>query len=59
VTPAQLAVAVMRNVTSSVVAVVSSQGLTTLGATGGAAAVEGAKQIGEAIKGVFGGAKKK
>jgi hypothetical protein len=30
-----------------------------VGGTSGAAAVEGAKQIGEAIKGLFGGEKKK
>jgi hypothetical protein len=58
-TPQQLAAAVMRDVTSKVIAAVSSQGLTNLGANGGAAAVEGVKQIGEAIKGIFGGGEKK
>lgn len=58
VTPAQLAVAVMRHVVPSVVSA-STGALTKLGGTSGAATVEGAKQIGEAIKGIFGGEKKK
>jgi hypothetical protein len=58
VTPAQLAFAIMRSVTSSVVAA-STQALTKVGGTTGAAAAEGAKQIGSAIKGIFGGDKKK
>jgi hypothetical protein len=56
-TPAQIAFAVMRNVTSSVVAA-STSALTKLGGTSGAASIEGAKQIGEAIMGIFGGQKK-
>jgi uncharacterized protein involved in outer membrane biogenesis len=56
ITPAQVAVAVMRNVTTNVVAA-STQALGTMGGTSGAAAAEGAKQIGNAIKGLFGGKK--
>jgi hypothetical protein len=58
VSPAQLAVAVMRHVTPQIVAA-SMQALSKTGGTTGAAAVEGAKQVGEAIKGLFGGDKKK
>ena len=58
VTPAQLAFAVMRNVTANVVAA-STQALTKVGGTSGAAAIESAKQVGEALKGLFGGEKKK
>jgi hypothetical protein len=58
VTPAQMAVAIMRAVVPNVVAA-STQALTKVGGTSGAAAVEGAKQVGEAIKGLFGGDKKK
>ena len=58
VTPAQLGVAVMRHVTPTIVAA-SMQALSTGGGAAGAAAVEGAKQIGGAIKGLFGGEKKK
>jgi uncharacterized protein involved in outer membrane biogenesis len=58
VTPAELAFAIMRSVTTSVVAA-STQALTKVGGTTGAAAAEGAKQIGSAIKGIFGGDKKK
>lgn len=58
VTPAQLAVAIMRHVTPNIVAA-SMQALGKAGGTSGAAAVEGAKQVGEAIKGLFGGEKKK
>ena len=57
VTPAQLGVAIMRHVTPTIVAA-SMQALTTGGGAAGAAAVEGAKQIGGAIKGLFGGEKK-
>jgi hypothetical protein len=56
-TPAQIAFAVMRNVTSSVVSA-STGALTKLGGTSGAATLEGAKQVGEAIRGIFGGQKK-
>ena len=58
ITPAQLAVAIMRHVTPTIVAA-SMQALTKAGGTSGAAAVEGAKQVGEALKGLFGGEKKK
>ena len=58
ISPAQLAVAVMRHITPQIVAA-SMQALSKAGGTTGAAAVEGAKQVGEAIKGLFGGEKKK
>lgn len=57
ITPAQVAFAVMRNVTTSIVAA-TTQALTKTGGTSGAAALEGAKQVGEALKGMFGGKKK-
>jgi hypothetical protein len=57
VTTAQLAVAIMRHVTPTIVAA-SVQALGKAGGTTGAA-VEGAKQVGEALKGLFGGEKKK
>lgn len=57
VTPAGLAFAVMRNVTSSVVAA-STGALQKVGGTSGAAAADAAKQAAEAIKGLFGGKKK-
>ncbi len=57
ITPAQVAFAVMRSVTSAIVSA-SAQAFTKVGGTGGAAAVEGAKQVGNAIKGLFGGQKK-
>jgi len=56
ITPAQVTFAVMRNVTANIVAA-STQALGKIGGTSGAAAAEGAKQIGEAIKGLFGGKK--
>ena len=56
ITPAELAGAVMRSITSSVV-VASTQALTKAGSTSGAAAAEGIKKTGEAIKGLFGGKK--
>jgi hypothetical protein len=55
VTPAQLAVAIMRHVTPGIIAT-SVQALSKSGALNG---VEGLKQVGEAIKGLFGGEKKK
>jgi hypothetical protein len=58
VSPAQLAVAVMRHITPQIVAA-SMQALSKSGGTTGAAAVEGVKQMGDAIKGLFGGEKKK
>ncbi len=57
VTPAGLAFAVMRSVTSSVVAA-STGALQKVGGTSGAAAADAAKQAAEAIKGLFGGKKK-
>ena len=58
ITPAQVAFAVMRNVTSTVVAA-SAQAMTKINSTSGAAAAEAAKGAAEAIKGFFGGDKKK
>ena len=58
ITANQLAVAVMRSVTTSVVAA-TTQALTRVGGTTGAAATEAAKQVGEAIKGIFGRDRKK
>lgn len=58
ITPSQLAFAIMRSVVPSVVSA-STQALTKLGGTTGAATAEGAKQVGEAIRGIFGGDKKK
>lgn len=56
VTPAGFAAAVMRSVTTSVVAA-STQALTKVGGTSGAAAADAAKQAANAIKGLFGGKK--
>jgi uncharacterized protein involved in outer membrane biogenesis len=58
VTPAQVAVAVMRSVTTSVVAA-STQALAKVGGTSGAAAADAAKQAGQVLKGIFSGDKKK
>lgn len=56
ITPDQLAFAVMKSVTSSIVsATVKAAG--QIGTTGGAATVEGAKKAVEGIKGLFGGKK--
>lgn len=57
ITPAGVVFAVMRSVTTSIVAA-TTQALTKLGGTSGAAANESVRQVGEAIKGLFGGAKK-
>jgi hypothetical protein len=57
ITPAQVSFAVMRNVTSSVVAA-STAAMTKINSTGGAAAVEAAKGAVDAVKGLFGGKKK-
>lgn len=60
ITPAQLAFAVMRQVSTDVIAVATDALMKGGGGTNNAAAaVEGAKQIGNAIKGIFGGEKKK
>jgi uncharacterized protein involved in outer membrane biogenesis len=56
ITPGQLTFAVMRSVTGSVVSA-TVQAAGKIGATSGAAAVEGAKKAGEAIKDLFGGKK--
>jgi uncharacterized protein involved in outer membrane biogenesis len=56
ITPDQLAFAVMKNVTASIVSA-TAQAAGQLGKTGGAAAAEGVKQVGDAIKGLFGGKK--
>ena len=58
ITAPQLAAAIMRHITPQIIAA-SMQALGKTGGTTGAAAVEGAKQIGEAIKGMFGGGEKK
>lgn len=57
-TPPQLGFAIMRSITASVVSA-STKALGPLGGATGAAAAEGARQVGEAIKGLFDGAKKK
>ncbi len=57
ITPGQLVFAVMRSVTTSVVAA-TTQAIGKIGGTSGAAAAEGVKQVGDAIKGLFGGEKK-
>ena len=56
ITPDQLAVAVMRSVTGSVVSA-TAQAAGKIGGTAGAAAAEGLKGAGDAIKGLFGGKK--
>lgn len=56
ITPGQLAFAVMRSVTGSVVSA-TLQAAGKIGTTSGAAASEGVKKAGEAIKGLFGGKK--
>lgn len=56
ITPDQLVFAVMRSVTPSIIAA-TTQAAGKLVPTSGAAAVEGVKQIGEGIKGLFGGSK--
>ncbi|MDO8544616.1 MAG: hypothetical protein Q7S40_29595 [Opitutaceae bacterium] len=56
ITPPQVAVAIMRNVTTTVVN--AAAGALAQGNVSGAATMEAAKQVGQAIKGIFGGAKK-
>ena len=59
VTPAQLAFAVMKNVTATVVAAATDAiGKGGIGGSAGAT-IQQAKQVGEAIKGIFGGGQKK
>jgi len=52
ITPDQLTVAVMRSVTSGIVSA-TTKAAGQIGGTAGAAAAEGVKQAGEAIKGLF------
>jgi hypothetical protein len=56
ITPPQVAFAVMRSVTTQIVAA-ATQALTKIGGTSGANTLEAAKQAGEVIKGLFGGKK--
>lgn len=56
ITPGQLTFAVMRSVTTSIVSA-TAQAAGKIGATSGAAAVEGVKKTGDAIKSLFGGKK--
>jgi hypothetical protein len=56
ITPPQVAFAVMRSVTTQVVAA-ATQALTKIGGTSGANTLEAARQAGDAIKGLFGGKK--
>ncbi|MBC7369221.1 MAG: hypothetical protein H7343_20835 [Undibacterium sp.] len=56
ITPDQLAFAVMRSVTPSIIAA-TAQAAGQIGTTSGAAALEGVKKTGAAIKGLFGGKK--
>lgn len=58
ITPAQLAFAVMRQVTADVIAV-ATQALTKGGGASGNATLDAAKEIGGAIKGILGGEKKR
>ena len=58
ITPDQLVHAVMRSVTSSIVSA-TVQAAGQIGSTSGAAAAEGVKKAGDAIRGLFGGEKKK
>jgi hypothetical protein len=57
ITPTQVAAAVMRSVTASVVAA-TTKAMTTINGTSGAAAAEAAKDTVNAIKGLFSGKKK-
>jgi len=56
ITPDQLATTVMRKVTTNIVKA-TAQAAAKVGTTAGAAAVEGAKETGDAVKGLFGGKK--
>lgn len=57
ITMDQFAVVVMKSITSSVIAATTT-GAGQIGGTAGAAAAEGFKKAGDAIKGLFGGEKK-
>ncbi len=56
ITPDQLVLAVMQNVTSSIIGA-TAQAIGDIGKTTGATAIEGVKNAGDAIKGFFGGKK--
>ena len=56
ISPDQLTLAVMKSVTGSIVSA-TTQAAGKIGATSGAAAIEGVKKTGEAIKNLFGGKK--
>ena len=56
ITPDQLALAVMKSVTGSIVSATASA-VGEIGKTGGASAAESVKKAGDAIKGLFGGKK--
>jgi hypothetical protein len=56
ITPDQLALAVMKSVTGSIVSA-TARAAGDIGKTGGAAAAGGVKKAGDAIKGLFGGKK--
>jgi hypothetical protein len=56
ITPAAVAFAVMRSITTSVITA-SKEGMTKLGGTAGAAAADAVKKGGEALKGFLGGKK--
>ena len=56
ISPDQLALAVMKSVTGGIVAA-TTQAAGKIGSTSGAAAIEGVKKTGEAIKSLFGGKK--
>lgn len=56
ITPAQLAMAIMRHVTSNVVAAAAGA-IAQGGGASGANTIEAARQVGEALKGIFGGRK--
>lgn len=56
ITPGQLSFAIIRSVTSSIVSA-TAQAAGQIGSTSGAAAVEGVKKTGAAVKNLFGGKK--
>ncbi|MDB4473779.1 AsmA family protein [Opitutaceae bacterium] len=57
-TPTQLSVAVSKEIVGDIIGA-AVKGLTTMGGTSGASALEGVKDVGGAIKGLFGGNKDK
>jgi Mrp family chromosome partitioning ATPase len=58
ITPDQLVFAVMKSVTASIVTA-TAKAAADIAKTGGATAAESVKQVGGAIKNLFGGEKKK